>query len=276
MKKKSILFIVPTPIGNLQDITFRAVEILKSVKVVYAEDTRNSGKLLKHFEISTQLKSYHKFNERSRVDEILLILKNGENVAIISDAGTPAISDPSQIIIEAAIANSVRVETLPGATAFVPALVSSGLNTNQFYFVGFLPGKKHQKEQLFVKLKEISATLIFYEAPHKLQKFINLIYENFGNRKIVFAREISKMYETYCRTTLKEIIANPQMLKLKGEFVIILEGKIEKEISDKIIVEMLQKQLEKGETKKTVIKKISDKTGVSKNKIYKMMLKMFD
>ncbi|MBT3169588.1 MAG: 16S rRNA (cytidine(1402)-2'-O)-methyltransferase [Candidatus Cloacimonetes bacterium] len=276
MKKKGILFIVPTPIGNLQDITFRAIEILKSVKIIYAEDTRNSGKLLKHFEIFAQLKSYHKFNERSRVDEILEILQNGENVAIISDAGTPAISDPAQIIIKEAIRNNLKVETLPGATAFVPALVSSGLNTNQFYFVGFLPEKKSQREQLFGKLKEISTTLIFYEAPHKLQKFINQIYENFGNRKVVFAREISKMYETYCRTTLKEIIANPQMLKLKGEFVIILEGKIEKEISDKVIVEMLQKQLENNETKKTAIKKIVTETGVSKNKIYKIMLKMFD
>jgi 16S rRNA (cytidine1402-2'-O)-methyltransferase len=276
VKKKGILFIVPTPIGNLQDITFRAIEILKSVKIIYAEDTRNSGKLLKHFEIFAQLKSYHKFNERSRVDEILEILQNGENVAIISDAGTPAISDPAQIIIKEAIRNNLKVETLPGATAFVPALVSSGLNTNQFYFVGFLPEKKSQREQLFGKLKEISTTLIFYEAPHKLQKFINQIYENFGNRKVVFAREISKMYETYCRTTLKEIIANPQMLKLKGEFVIILEGKIEKEISDKVIVEMLQKQLENNETKKTAIKKIVTETGVSKNKIYKIMLKMFD
>jgi 16S rRNA (cytidine1402-2'-O)-methyltransferase len=274
MKKTGILYIVPTPIGNLADMTFRAIEILKNVALIGAEDTRTSSKLLKHYGISTTLISYHKFNERSRVEKFLDKLKNGEDVAIISDAGTPGISDPASIIIKAAIENDIKVETLPGATAFIPALVSSGLGPERFYFAGFLPEKKSEKDNLLRKLINIKDTLIFYEAPHRLLKFFSSLKEEFGNRKIVVARELSKLYETYYRTTIDEVLANPDMITLKGEFVIIVDVAQEKDYSDAELAEMLQIELSKGKSKKDAIKKVQELTGVSKNRIYSLALKL--
>ncbi|MCD6176394.1 MAG: 16S rRNA (cytidine(1402)-2'-O)-methyltransferase, partial [Candidatus Cloacimonetes bacterium] len=167
MSKKGILFIVPTPIGNLADITFRAVDVLKKVSLIGAEDTRNSKKLLNHYNIETPMISYHKFNERKRVDQLLDKLQNGEDIAIISDAGTPGISDPSSIIIKEAIANDLKVEVLPGATAFIPAIIASGLNCERFQFIGFLPEKNKTRDILLESIKKNENTLIFYEAPHK-------------------------------------------------------------------------------------------------------------
>ncbi|MCD4796473.1 MAG: 16S rRNA (cytidine(1402)-2'-O)-methyltransferase, partial [Candidatus Cloacimonetes bacterium] len=248
------LFIVPTPIGNLADMTFRAIEVLKNVALIGAEDTRTSTKLLKHYGISTPMISYHKFNERSRVEKFLDKLKNGEDVAIISDAGTPGISDPASIIIKAAIENDIRVETLPGAAAFIPALVSSGLGSERFYFAGFLPEKKLEKDNLLKELINIKDTLIFYEAPHRLLKFFSNLKEVFGNRKIVIARELSKLYETYYRTTIDKVLVNPEMITLKGEFVIIVEGAKEKEYSDAELTEMLEAEIDKGKSKKDAVK----------------------
>jgi 16S rRNA (cytidine1402-2'-O)-methyltransferase len=274
MKKDGILYIVPTPIGNLADMTFRAVEILKNVALIGAEDTRTSSKLLKHYGVSTPMISYHKFNERSRVEKFLDKLKNGEDVAVISDAGTPCISDPALIIIKAAVENDIKVETLPGATAFIPALVSSGFNTERFYFTGFLPEKKSEKDNLLRELVNIKDTLIFYEAPHRLIKFLSGLKEVFGNRKIVIARELSKLYETYYRTTIDEVLATPDMITLKGEFVIIVEGAEEKEYSNAELTELLQIELSKGKSKKDAIKKVQELTGVSKNKIYNLALEL--
>ena len=274
MEKIGILYIVPTPIGNLADMTFRAVEILKNVGMIGAEDTRNSAKLLKHYHIETPMTSYHKFNERSRVGKFLGKLKNGEDVAIISDAGTPCISDPALIIIKAAVENDIKVETLPGATAFIPALVSSGFNTERFYFTGFLPEKKSEKDNLLRELVNIKDTLIFYEAPHRLIKFLSGLKEVFGNRKIVIARELSKLYETYYRTTIDEVLANPDMITLKGEFVIIVEGAQKKEHSDAELTEMLQTELDKGESKKNAVKKVVERSKVPKNRIYDIALKL--
>ncbi|MBC8416014.1 MAG: 16S rRNA (cytidine(1402)-2'-O)-methyltransferase [Candidatus Cloacimonetes bacterium] len=272
MKKTGILYIVPTPIGNLADMTFRAVKILKNVALIGAEDTRTSAKLLKHYQIKTPMISYHKFNERSRVEKFLDKLNNGEDVAIISDAGTPGISDPASIIIKDAIENDIKVETLPGATAFIPALVSSCFNTERFYFAGFLPEKKSDKDTLLKELINIEDTIIFYEAPHRLVKFLSRLREVFGNRKIVIARELSKLYETYYRTTIEEVLANPDMITLKGEFVIIVEGAQKKEYSDAEIVEMLQTELDKGESKKDAIKKVQEITGEPRNRIYNLAL----
>ena len=274
MKKKGILYIVPTPIGNLADMTFRAIEVLKNVALIGAEDTRTSAKLLRHYQIQTPMFSYHKFNERSRVGKVLDKLKNGEDVAIIYDAGTPSISDPASIIIKAAIKNDIKVETLPGATAFIPALVSSGLGSERFYFAGFLPEKKTEKDNLLKELINIKDTLIFYEAPHRLLKFLFGLKNVFGNRKIVIARELSKLYETYYRTTIDEVLENPEMITLKGEFVIIVEGAKEKEYSNAGLLEMLQAELDKDKSRKDAIKKVMEKTGVSKNRIYDLALKL--
>lgn len=274
MKIIGILYIVPTPIGNLADMTFRAVEVLKNVALIGAEDTRTSAKLLKHYQIQTPMFSYHKFNERSRVGKVLDKLKNGEDVAIISDAGTPGISDPASIIIKTAIENNITVETLPGATAFIPALISSGFNCERFYFAGFLPEKKSEKDNLLKELINIKDPLIFYEAPHRLQKFFSSLKKVFGNRKIVIAREISKLYETYYRTTIDEVLTDPDMITLKGEFVIIVEGAQEKEYSDAELAEMLQAELDKGESRKDAIKKVQELTGESKNRIYDLSLKL--
>ncbi|HHE37924.1 MAG TPA: 16S rRNA (cytidine(1402)-2'-O)-methyltransferase [Candidatus Cloacimonetes bacterium] len=272
--KKGILYIVPTPIGNLEDITLRAIKVLRSVSLIGAEDTRNSGKLLKKYEIKTPMFSYHKFNERARVEKILNLLKNGEDVAIISDSGTPGISDPSNIIIKSAIENKIKVETLPGATAFVPAFVSSGFDTERFYFIGFLPDKKSQKDKILHKLKPIEDGLIFYEAPHRLEKFFNEIRKIFGNRKVVIAREISKIYETYDRITIDEYLKNPEIIVLKGEFVIIIEGAKPKNYENQELLKMLKDLIGKGESKKNAVKKVQEITGEPKNKIYNLSLQL--
>lgn len=274
MKKKGILFIVPTPIGNLADITFRSVDVLKKVTLIGAEDTRNSKKILNHYNIETPMISYHKFNERKRVDQLIGKLQNGEDIAIISDAGTPGISDPSNIIITEAINCNLKIEVLPGATAFIPALVASGLNCERFQFVGFLPEKNKTREKLLENIKSNENTLIFYEAPHKLQKFFQRLYDHLGDRKIAIVREISKIYETHYRTTIKNIIKEPEQIVKKGEFVIVVEGSKKSNISDSDLKDKLIKLLKNGETKKTAVKLVSNETGEQKNRIYQLVLKL--
>ncbi|MDO9577511.1 MAG: 16S rRNA (cytidine(1402)-2'-O)-methyltransferase [Candidatus Cloacimonadales bacterium] len=273
-KKKGKLFIVPTPIGNLADMTFRAVEVLKVVKIIGAEDTRTSSKLLKHFCIETPMLSYHKFNERARVEKFLNYLKNGEDVAIISDAGTPGISDPASILISEVLEAGFQVETLSGATAFVPALVSSGLNCERFYFVGFLPDKEKEKQDILQELKTIRSTIIFYESPHRIHKCLNSIYNIFGDRKIVIGRELSKLHETYYRTTLEKILAEPEMITLKGEFVLVVEGATAKEFTDAEIIEFLTADLQQGISKKNAVKNIVETYGLPKNRVYELALKL--
>ncbi len=219
------LYLVPTPIGNLDDMTFRAVKVLKNADVILAEDTRNSGKLLKHFEISTPMQSHHMHNEHKMVDRIVERLKNGETIALISDAGTPAISDPGFLLTRACIQNGIEIECLPGATAFVPALVNSGLPNDKFVFEGFLPLKKG-RQTLLLKLVEETRTMIFYESPHKLIKTLHQFAEYFGEeRNISVSRELSKLYEETVRGSIKEVIAIFENKAPRGEFVIVLEGK---------------------------------------------------
>jgi len=274
MNKAGILFIVPTPIGNLADITFRAVDVLKKVSLIGAEDTRNSKKLLNHYNIETPMISYHKFNERKRVDQLLNKLQNGEDIAIISDAGTPGISDPSSIIIKEAIANDLKVEVLPGATAFIPALVASGLNCERFQFIGFLPEKNKTREKLLENIKKNENTLIFYEAPHKLQKFFQILFDFLGDRKISIVREISKIYETYYRTALQNIIKEPEQIVAKGEFVIIVEGAKKSIISDSDLNDKLIKLLKNGETRKSAVQLVTKESGEQKNRIYQLALEL--
>jgi len=221
----SKLFIVPTPIGNLDDMTFRAIKVLKAVDLILAEDTRTSGKLLKHFEIGTQMKSHHMHNEHKMVDRIIDRLKNGDSIAIISDAGTPAISDPGFLLTRACIKNNIEVECLPGATAFVPALVNSGLPNDKFVFEGFLPVKKGRQTRLKI-LSEEERTMIFYESPHKLIKTLAQFAEYFGEeRQISVSRELTKLYEETIRGTVMEVLNHFENKAPKGEFVVVVEGR---------------------------------------------------
>lgn len=221
----SKLYLVPTPIGNLEDITFRAVRVLKEVDLILAEDTRNSGKLLKHLEISTPMQSHHMHNEHKTVEHIVRQIQNGKTVALISDAGTPAISDPGFLLTRACVEAGIEVDCLPGATAFVPALVNSGLPNDKFVFEGFLPVKKGRQTRL-ENLSEETRTMIFYESPHKLLKTLSQFKEYFGEeRQVSVSREISKLHEETVRGTTLEVIRHYEEKPPKGEIVIIVAGK---------------------------------------------------
>lgn len=219
------LYLVPTPIGNLKDITFRALEVLKNVDLILAEDTRTSGKLLKHFEITTQMQSHHMHNEHKTVRSIVEKLKSGLQIAVISDAGTPAISDPGFLLTRACVEESIEVECLPGATAFVPALVNSGLPNDKFVFEGFLPIKKGRQTRLKL-LAEETRTMIFYESPHKLIKTLTHFCEYFGEERVLsVSRELTKLYEETKRGTAKEVLDYYTNKPPKGEIVIVVKGK---------------------------------------------------
>lgn len=221
----SKLYIVPTPIGNLEDMTFRAIAVLKKVDFILAEDTRTSGKLLKHYQIETPMQSHHMHNEHKMVQGIVERIKTGEQIALISDAGTPAISDPGFLLTRECISQDIAVECLPGATAFIPALVNSGLPNDKFVFEGFLAVKKGRQTRLN-QLKEESRTLIFYESPHKLLKTLKDFEVNFGEDRLVsVSRELTKLHEETIRGTLKEVRNHFEEKSPKGEFVIILSGK---------------------------------------------------
>ncbi len=225
MPEKTNLYIVPTPIGNLADFTFRAVEVLKAVDMVLAEDTRTSGVLLKHYDINNKLKSYHIHNEHRIVDEIINDMLGGLQIALITDAGTPAISDPGFLLVRAAIDKGLKVECLPGATAFVPALVKSGFPSDRFAFEGFLPHKKGRKSRL-EKLALEERTVIFYESPHRLQKTLEQLGEYFGmERKVSISRELTKIYEETITGTLDEVTDHFSEKNVKGEIVIVINGK---------------------------------------------------
>ncbi|WP_282088374.1 16S rRNA (cytidine(1402)-2'-O)-methyltransferase [Aquimarina algiphila] len=220
----SKLYLVPTPIGNLEDMTFRAINVLKDVDLILAEDTRTSGKLLKHFEISTPMQSHHMHNEHKTIDRVIQKLKSGDVIALISDAGTPAISDPGFLLTRACVENGIAVECLPGATAFVPALVNSGLPNDKFVFEGFLPVKKGRQTRLKF-LAEETRTMIFYESPHKLVKTLSSFMTYFGeDRQVSVSRELSKLYEETIRGTAKEVTQHFENKPPKGEIVIIIEG----------------------------------------------------
>ena len=219
------LYLVPTPIGNLEDMTFRAVKVLQEADLILAEDTRTSGKLLKHFEITTQMHSHHMHNEHKTVEGLVDRIKNGQTLALISDAGTPAISDPGFLLTRACVEAGLEVDCLPGATAFVPALVNSGLPNDKFVFEGFLPVKKGRQTR-FLLLAEEERTMIFYESPHKLVKTLKNMVEFFGaDRSISVSREISKLHEETVRGTVAEVLKHFQTKAPKGEIVIIVGGK---------------------------------------------------
>jgi 16S rRNA (cytidine1402-2'-O)-methyltransferase len=220
-----ILYLIPTPVGNMEDMTLRAIRLLKEADLVLCEDTRTSGMLLKHFDVKNSLMPHHKFNEHGTSASIVERLKAGQTIALISDAGTPGISDPGFFLVREAVAAGITVQTLPGATAFVPALVSSGLPCDRFCFEGFLPQKKGRQSRL-LSLAEEDRTMIFYESPYRVVKTLEQFAEVFGpDRQVSCCREISKIYEESVRGTLAEVRAHFQATSPKGEFVIVLAGK---------------------------------------------------
>lgn len=219
------LYLIPTPIGNLEDMTFRAIRLLHEVDLILAEDTRNSGKLLKHYDITTTMQSHHMHNEHQTVTTIVKRLQSGETIALISDAGTPAISDPGFLLTRACVEANIPVDCLPGATAFVPALVNSGLPNDRFVFEGFLPVKKGRQTRLKILAQE-TRTIIFYESPHKLIKTLGQLQEFCGeDRRVSVSREITKLHEETVRGTLKEVLAHYVATPPKGEIVLVVAGK---------------------------------------------------
>lgn len=228
------MYIIPTPVGNLEDITLRALRLLKEVDVLLAEDTRTSGHLLKHYEIDRRMQSFHQHNEHAMVAKVLELFQMHNSVGLISDAGTPGISDPAFLLVRACIENNIDVECLPGATAFVPALVQSGLPCDSFIFEGFLPHKKGRQKKL-QSLVEETRTMVFYESPHRVEKALEEFITYFGeDRKVVVNREISKLFHETVRGTVTEVLAHFKEKGVKGEIVMVLEGaKIEKKKGNK-------------------------------------------
>ena len=217
------LYLVPTPIGNLADMTYRAVEVLKGVDLILAEDTRTSGVLLKHYDIGTPAQSFHAHNEHKKVEEAIEKLKGGTSIAQISDAGTPGISDPGFLLVRAALANDIPVDSLPGATAFVPALIKSGFPSERFVFEGFLPHKKGRQTRIEA-MKEESRTAIYYESPHRLLKTLQQFKDILGERNVSVSRELTKKFEETVTGSIDEVLSHFGSKSIKGEFVIVLEG----------------------------------------------------
>jgi 16S rRNA (cytidine1402-2'-O)-methyltransferase len=227
------LYIVATPIGNLDDITFRAIEVLKQVDVIACEDTRRTKILLEKYGVAKKLVSYYNYNERQRTEDLILELKSNKNVALVSDSGTPGISDPGYVLIKRAIEENITVVPIPGPTAFVCALVASGLPMDEFVFVGFLPHKKGRRTKI-QELAQEERTIIIYESPHRILKTLNELLENFGDRQIVVAKELTKIHEEFFRGKISEVLKKLTPDKVKGEFVIVISGKAKntKEVKD--------------------------------------------
>lgn len=260
------LYLVPTPIGNLDDITIRSINTLKECDVIFSEDTRETLKLLKSLNIEKKLVANHKFNEDIAYNKILEYLENGNNVALVSDRGTPSISDPGYVATYKIIEKGYNVVCLPGATAFTPALVMSGLNPNKFYFYGFLDSKKSSKKKELESLKEFKDTIIFYESPFRVKETLKLIYEIFGDRNISVSREISKKFEEVYRGKVSNILDE---LTEKGEFVIVVDGNKEKISYDDIsILDHIHSLINSGKTEKEAIKEVAKLHNLEKNVVY--------
>lgn len=279
-KNKGTLYIVGTPIGNLDDITIRAINTLKKVDVILAEDTRQTLKLLNHFEISKHMISYHRHNEDEKIKKVVEFLDNGKNLALVSDAGMPIISDPGQNLVKYLVENKYNIEVIPGVTAFVTAVVKSGLDSTRFTFEGFLSINKKQRKERLKSLQEETRTMIFYEAPHKILNTLKDMYEYFGNRNICIARELTKLHEEFRYTTLYEAILDIELSGIKGEIVLVVSGinedviKTQEKANIENInsVELVKKFMSSGDTKKDAIKKVAKLKGVNKDTVYKECL----
>ena len=264
------IYLVATPIGNLEDITLRALRILKEVDLIAAEDTRNTLKLLNHFEISKPLISYHRHNEEIKVDNLIEKAKQGQNIAVVSDAGTPGISDPGEVIVKEAIKENIEVIPIPGACAAINALIASGLDTTQFAFFGFLPLNKKLRKEKLEEIKNEQKTIIIYEAPHKLTNTLQDLKQIVENRNIVLARELTKIHEEFIRGNIDEVISKSD--GLKGEMIILIEGTMKKErenpLNELTLGEHYEFYKKQGLDKKDIIKNIAKDRGVNKNEIY--------
>ena len=276
-KDNAKLYLVGTPIGNLEDITFRAINTLKMVDIIYCEDTRTSYKLLSHYEIDTKLKSVHLFNENEISHEIIENIKKGLNVAIISDAGLPIISDPGWVVVKEAVDNDIDVVSIPGATAGLTALIASGIPAHDFYFAGFLNSKKTKRKQELKKLYNKEETIIMYESPHRIVETLSILDELYTNRNIVLARELTKKHEEYLRGKPKELLEVAETLK--GEMVLIIEGNQNPEtdelieLNDLSLEEHYNHYLEKGMTSKDAMKQVSLDRHISKKEVYEIIKK---
>lgn len=270
------LFLCATPIGNLSDMTPRVAETLNSVDVIAAEDTRNSIKLLNHFDIHTPMTSYHEYNKVEKAKQLVGQLLNGQDIALITDAGTPAISDPGEVLVKMCLENGIRVTSLPGASACITALTMSGLSTRRFCFEGFLPSDKREKALVLKELSEESRTIVLYEAPHHLVRTLNELYEAAGDRKITLCRELTKRFETVMPTTLKRAIEYYETEEPKGEYVLVLEGKSREEKRQEEIAAWESMSIEEhmayyenqGMDNKAAMKQVAKDRGVGKRDIY--------
>ena len=262
------LYLVPTPIGNLGDFTFRAVEVLNQVEVIFSEDTRITINLLNHYDIKKKLIAFHKFNEEQKVGVVLSYLEGGKNVAIVSDRGTPVLSDPGEICTKKVIEKGYNVVSLPGATAAIPAITASGLDSSKFIFYGFLNSKSSKRKKELEFLKNNKMTIIFYEAPHRIMEMLADLKEVFGDRKISISREISKKFEEIYRAKISEVMN--MLTEVKGEFVIVVEGNKDVVSFDDITIkEHVNMYMEDGLTEKEAIKKVAKERNMSKSDIYK-------
>jgi len=267
-----VLYVVSTPIGNLEDITYRAVRILKEVTWIACEDTRTTRRLLDHYGIATRALSYHDHNETERAAELIERLEQGESGALVSDAGTPLLSDPGYRIVHAAAAAGIRIEPVPGPSALLAALVTSGLPTDQFHFGGFLPAKQGQRRRLLESMADESATLIFYEAPHRILETLDDIAEVLGDRPVVAARELTKMYEEVLRGTPAEIRAALSARdSVRGEFVVLIGRSLTPPVNDVPVEEMIQALIAAGVERMEAMKTVARERGLSKREVYKLM-----
>lgn len=283
IKTSGALYLVATPIGNLEDMTFRAIRILKEADIIAAEDTRNSLKLLNHFEIKTPMTSYHEFNRYEKAEVLIEKLESGQNIALITDAGTPGISDPGEVLVSMCIENGITVVPVPGAVAGINALIASGQATRRFAFEAFLPQDKKEMRCILDQLKIEQRTIILYEAPHRLIKTLELLKEELGERRsITICKELTKKHENFFKTTLGEAAAmyKDGGAEPRGEYVLVIEGKTQKELEEEkkvlwenlTIEQHLQKYIEEGLSKKEAVKKVASERNIPKQEVYKVSI----
>ena len=281
-KDGGILYICGTPIGNLEDITLRVLKILKEVKLIAAEDTRHTKKLLNHYQINTKVTSYYEYNKIKKATYLVEILKNNQDIALVSDAGMPGISDPGYVLVNLALKNNIKIIPVPGVSALITALVVSGLPTDKFVFEGFLPRKIKERKRYFKSIENEERTIIFYEAPHRLKRTLKDMLEIWGDRKIVIARELTKMYEEIIRGKLTQVLSEINAKDVKGEITLVVQGGIKKKGNDIIdflkneciMGEYLKKLKYQGYSNKDIIKIAQEKLDIPKNTIYKKLLEM--
>ena len=281
-KTEGILYICGTPIGNLEDITLRALKILKEVKLIAAEDTRHTKKILNHYQINTKVSSYYEYNKFKKAPHLVGILKNGQDIALVSDAGMPGISDPGYVLIDLALKNNIKIIPIPGVSALITALVVSGLPTDKFVFEGFLPRKIKERKRYFKSIENEERTIIFYETPQRLKRALKDMLEIWGDRKIVIARELTKMYEEIIRGKLSQVLTEISTKEIKGEITLIVQGGIKKKgndtidflIKECIIEKYLNKLKKQGYSNKDIIKIAQERLNIPKNLIYKKLLEI--